>query len=304
MKDIAYRVQTIAHLHEIVGFEKPRHPLVSVIDYSKVKVASAPDSGSFICSFYTVNFKKNCHFMYGRQPFDHQEGTLHCTAPDQIITFDRKRDTGSSEGYGLYFHPELIRNSSLGGKMHEYSFFSYAENEALHLSEYEKQTLFSILKQIEIEYNTNIDHYTNQLIISNIELLLNYCKRFYGRQFITRTNHNKDIIARFEEYMRSYFNSSSLAEAGLPTVKLCADAMNLSPNYFSDLLRSETGRNTQEHIHYHLLEKAKTLLAGTGKSINEIAYELGFEYPQSFYKLFKRKVGSSPTEYRNELSKN
>ena len=242
--------------------------------------------------------------MYGRQPFDHQEGTLHCTAPDQIITFDRKRDSGSTEGYGLYFHPELIRNSSLGKKIHEYSFFSYAENEALHLSENEKQTLFSILKQIENEYNTNIDHYSNQLIISNIELMLNYCKRFYGRQFITRTNHNKDIIARFEEFLRDYFNSSGLAEAGLPTVKFCADTMNLSPNYFSDLLKSETGKTTQEHIHYHLLEKAKTLLAGTDKSINEIAYELGFEYPQNFCKLFRRKVGSSPTEYRNEIFKN
>jgi AraC-like DNA-binding protein len=304
MKDIAYRVQTIAQLHEIAGFEKPRHPLVSVIDYSKVKVADAPDSGSFICSFYTVNFKKNCHFLYGRQPFDHQEGTLHCTAPDQIITFDRKRDATDPEGWGLYFHPELIRNSGLGKKIHEYSFFSYAENEALHLSDNEKQTLFSILKQIENEYYTNIDHYSNQLIISNIELLLNYCNRFYGRQFITRTNHNKDIIARFEEFLRDYFNSSRLAETGLPTVKLCAETMYLSPNYFSDLLRSETGKNTQEHIHYHLLEKAKTLLAGTEKSINEIAYELGFEYPQSFCKLFKRKVGSSPTEYRNELSKN
>jgi AraC-like DNA-binding protein len=304
MKDITYRVQTISKLHEIAGFEKPKHPLVSVIDYSKLKVENAPGSGCFICSFYTVNFKKNCQFMYGRQPFDHQEGTLHCTAPDQIITFNRKRDTGSSEGYGLYFHPELIRNSVLGKKVHEYSFFSYAENEALHLSENEKQTLFSILKQIEIEYNTNIDHYSNQLIISNIELLLNYCNRFYGRQFITRTNHNKDIIARFEEFLRDYFNSASLAEMGLPTVKLCADSMHLSPNYFSDLLRSETGKTTQEHIHYHLLEKAKTLLAGTEKNINEIAYQLGFEYPQSFCKLFKKKVGSSPTEYRNELSKN
>jgi len=242
MRDLAYRVQTIAQLHEIAGLEMPRHPLVSVVDYSKVRVANAPDSGSFICSFYTVNFKKNCHFLYGRQTFDHQEGSLHCTAPDQIITFNRKRDTGSSEGYGLYFHPELIRNSNLGKIIHEYSFFSYAENEALHLSDVEKQTLFSILKQIESEYYTNIDHYTNQLIISNIELLLNYCKRFYGRQFITRTNHNKDIIIRFEEFIRDYFNSPGLAESGLPTVKLCADKMNLSPNYFSDLLRSETGK--------------------------------------------------------------
>lgn len=150
MKNVVYRVTTINELHAIAGFEKPKHPLISVIDYSKVNVVNAPESGSFFCSFYTVNFKKNCHFMYGRQPFDHQQGTLICTAPEQIITFDRKRDTESSEGWGLYFHPELLRNSSLGKKIHEYSFFSYEENEALLLSEEEKQTLLSILKQINI----------------------------------------------------------------------------------------------------------------------------------------------------------
>lgn len=304
MKEKVIKVRSVHELHTIAGFEKPKHPLVSVIDYSKVKLADAPESASFVCSFYTINFKKNCHFMYGRQSFDHQEGSLHCTAPDQVITFDRKRDSGSSEGWGLYFHPELIRNSDLGKKIHEYSFFSYSENEALHLSDIEKQTLFNILKQIETEYNTNIDRYSNQLIISNIELLLNYCTRFYGRQFITRSNHNKDIISRFEEFLRVYFNSSGTDKAGLPSVKLCADTLNLSPNYLGDLLRSETGKNAQEHIHYHLLEKAKTLLAVTGSSISEISYELGFEYPQSFCKLFKQKTGISPTEYRNELSKN
>jgi AraC-like DNA-binding protein len=298
MKNIIYKVQTISELHEIAGFEKPKHPLVTIIDYSKVNVNDTTGSGSFICSFYSVNFKKHCNFVYGRQIFDHKEGTLHCVAPEQVITFDRKKEEGSSEGWGLYFHPELIRNTALGKKIHEYSFFSYAENEALHLSEQEKQTLLSILKQMEKEYNTNIDHYSHDLIISNIELLLNYCKRFYGRQFITRTNQNKDIIVRFEEFMTDYFNSDKLKNNGIPSVKYCAESMNLSPNYFSDLLKSETGKNTQEHIHYHLLEKAKTLLLGSDKSINEIAYELGFEYPQNFSKLFKKKVGMSPTLYR------
>ena len=304
MKNIVYKVETISQLHEIAGFEKPKHPLVTVIDYSKVVVKDTPESGSFICSFYTVNFKKHCSFLYGRQTFDHQEGTLHCTAPEQIITFDRKKEAGSSEGWGLYFHPELIRNTALGKKINEYSFFNYSENEALHLSEQEKQTLLSILKQMENEYNTNIDHYSHDLIISNIELLLNYCKRFCGRQFITRTNQNKDIIVRFEEFITDYFNSHRLKNNGIPTVKFCAEAMNLSPNYFSDLLKSETGKNTQEHIHYHLLEQAKTRLTNSGLSITEIAYELGFEYPQNFSKLFKRKVGISPTEFRNEIFKN
>jgi len=302
MKDIVYRVTSISELHKIAGFEKPKHPLVSIIDYSKVNVADAPDSGSFVCSFYTVNFKKNCHFMYGRQPFDHQEGTLLCTAPEQIITFNRKRDTGRSEGWGLYFHPELIRNSNLGKKIREYSFFSYEENEALHLSDQEKQTLLSILKQMENEYNTNIDHYSNELIILNIELFLNYCKRYYGRQFITRTNQNKDVIINFENFLSDYVNSDKLRTLGIPSVKHCAEAMNLSSNYFGDLLKSETGKNAQEHIHYFVLEQAKNMLVSSEKRINEIACDLGFEYPQNFSKLFKKKVGLSPTDFRNGIA--
>jgi AraC-like DNA-binding protein len=298
MKNIVYKVHTISELHEITGFEKPKHPLVTVIDYSKIKVSNAPESGSFVCSFYSVNFKKHCNFVYGRQAFDHKEGTLHCTAPEQIITYDRKKEANSSEGWGLYFHPELIRNTTLGKKINEYTFFAYGENEALHLSEQEKQTLLSILKQMENEYNTNIDHYSHDLILSNIELLLNYCKRFYGRQFITRTNQSKDILVRFEAFMTAYFNSPKLKNNGIPAVKYCAAAMNLSPNYFSDLLKSETGKNTQEHIHYYLLEKAKIMLSESDKSINEIAYELGFEYPQNFSKLFKKKIGVSPTLFR------
>jgi AraC-like DNA-binding protein len=298
MKNKVYKVRTISELHKIAGFEKPKHPLVTVIDYSNVNVKDTPESASFICSFYSVNFKKHCSFIYGRQAFDHQEGTLHCTAPEQIITFDRKKEKGSTEGWGLYFHPELIRNTALGKKINEYTFFAYSENEALHLSEQEKQTLLSILKQMVKEYNTNIDHYSHDLIIANIELLLNYCRRFYNRQFITRTNQNKDIIVRFEEFITEYFNSHKIKDKGIPTVRYCAEAMNLSPNYFSDLLKSETGKNTQEHIHYHLLEKAKNLLISSDKNINEIAYELGFEYPQSFSKFFKKKVGVSPTIFR------
>lgn len=298
MKNIVFKVQTISELHEIAGFEKPKHPLVTVIDYSKVDVNLGPESGSFMCGFYSVNFKKHCDFIYGRQAFDHQEGTLLCTAPEQVLTFNRKKEANSTEGWGLYFHPELIRNSALGRKINDYSFFSYAENEALHLSEQEKHILLSILRQMEREYSTNIDHYSQDLIISNIELLLNYCRRFYGRQFITRTNQNKDVVIRFEEFIIDYFNSDELKDKGIPTVKYCAEKMNLSPNYFSDLLKSDTGKNTQEHIHYHLLEKAKTMLVNSKISINEIAYELGFEYPQSFSKFFKKKVGVSPTLYK------
>lgn len=304
MKDIVYNVKTISDLHTIAGFDKPKHPLVSIIDYSKVKVADAPEKGSFVCGFYSISFKKYCSFVYGRQAFDHQEGTLHCTAPEQIITFDRKIESNSTEGWGLYFHPELIRNTGLGKKIQDYAFFSYQENESLHLSEQEKQILLSLLKQMENEYNTNIDQYSNELIISNIELLLNYCKRFYGRQFITRTNQNKDLLSDFENYLTEYVKSDKLKNFGIPSVKQCAKAMNLSANYLGDLLKNETGKNAQEHIHYFVLEQAKNLLLGSDKRINEIAFDLGFEYPQNFSKLFKKKLGISPTDFRNETISN
>ena len=304
MKNIVYRVNTIHELYELIGFGKPAHPLVAVVDYSKVKVKNPPESGSFVCSFYTVNFKKNCKFLYGRQPFDHQEGTLHCTAPDQVITFNRRRDIGEPGGWGLYFHPELIRRSDLGTKIHGYSFFSYSESEALHLSEAEKQTLYAIVKQLDREINSNVDVYSQNVIVSAIGLLLNYCMRFYGRQFITRTNQNKDILARFEAYLREYAASDAPAKGGLPEVKQCARALSLSPNYFSDLVKSETGKNAQEHIHCFLLDAAKSLLLNTNKTISEIAYELGFEYPQYFSRLFKNKTGITPTRFRNSLFKN
>lgn len=298
MKELSYKVKTISELHSIAGLDKPKHPLITIIDYSKIDVKNAPESGSFVCDFYSVNFKKHCSFLYGMQSFDHQEGTMHCTGPGQVITFNRQKEEGISEGWGLYFHPELIRNTNLGNEISEYTFFTYGENEALHLSEQEKQTLLSILKQMEVEYNSNIDQFSQELIISNIELLLNYCKRFYSRQFITRTNQNKDVVVRFEKFLSDYFNSNELQEKGTPTVKLCADSMNLSPNYFSDLLKNVTGKNTLEHIQFYTLEKAKDLLANPGLSISEIAYELGFEYPQSFSKFFKKKIGVSPTIYR------
>lgn len=304
MKNFVYRVETISELNEIAGFDKPRHPLITVIDYSKINIENAPSSGSFVCSFYAVNFKKHCEFMYGRQFFDHKEGTLHCTAPGQIISFNRGKERTGSEGWGLYFHPELIINTHPGKKLNEYSFFLYSENEALHLSDREKQTLLSVLRLIENECNTNIDKYSQDLLISNLEVFLSYCNRFYGRQFITRSGQNKDIIAAFETMLTDYFNSDKLITLGIPTVKYCADKMNLSPNYFSDLLKSETGKNTREHIQFHLLEKAKNILASSSKTVNEIAYELGFQYPQNFSKLFKKKTGSSPTEFRNLAIKN
>ena len=197
------------------------------------------------------------------------------------------------------FHPDLIRNSALANKMKEYSFFSYAAHEALHVSEKERETITNIARAIRNEYSKNLDIYSHELILSNLELMLNHCKRFYGRQFITRVAVNKDIIARFEDFLRSYFDSDKPEKLGLPSVKYCAKEMGYSPNYLSDLLRKETGKNTQDHVYFHLLEKAKDLLIGTNSPVYEIAYSLGFEYPQHFSKLFKQKTGRSPSEYRN-----
>lgn len=299
MKEIVFKVKSIHELHSIIGFDKPKHPLISIIDYSKVKVANAPEKISFVCSFYCISFKKYCTFVYGRQSFDHQEGTLHCTAPDQIISFDRQKEEGSSEGWGLYFHPDLIRRSPLGKKIQEYSFFAYQENESLHLDENEKHTLLSLLSQMQKECDTNSDPYSEDLIISNLELFLNYCRRFYGRQFTTRSIHHRDVLSCFETYLVDYIKTNQLKEKGIPDVKTCAKEMHLSPNYFGDLIKSQSGKNPRDYIHYHILEQAKNLLAGSGKSIKEIALELGFAYPQNFSKLFKNKMGYSPNAYRN-----
>lgn len=302
--EIIYRVKSIGELHDIVRVGKPKHPLITIIDYSKVDVADAPESGRFVCEFYSINFKSHCSFRYGRQFFDHKEGTLLCTSPEQVITMESTERINDVAGWGLFFHPEFIRNTSLGNKITEYTFFRYEETEALHLSFDEKNTLTTILKQIETEYQTNIDKHSQVLLLSNLELLLNYCMRFYGRQFITRTNQNKDIIGRFEQFLTTYIYSDELKCSGLPTVKFCAERFNLSASYFSDLLKSETGKNAQEHIHFYLLDRAKTLLQSTNKTVNEIAFELGFEYPQNFSKLFKKKFGISPTNYRNTIIEN
>jgi len=296
-RDAIYTVESITQLHEIVGFEKPKHPLVSVIDFSKIDVGDNARDGSIVCDFYSINFKKHCSFIYGRQTFDHDEGTLHCSAPGQVITYNREQEKNSTEGIGLFFHPELIRKSNLGKKISEYTFFSYSSNEALHLSDHEKKALLALFEQIGIECSTNIDSFTQDLLVSNIELLLNYCNRFYNRQFLTRTNQSKDIIIEFEKYLLEYFNAGKLEIEGIPSVKKCAESLNLSPNYLGDLLKKETGKSAQEHIHNHLLEKSKTLLS-SNRSIKEIAYTLGFEHPQSFSKLFKKKMGVTPSEYK------
>lgn len=300
-------MQPILYLNTITDIAKYlpdvviNHPLVTIVDFSKTSDKHINDDARFCCDFYTVIFKSNCvnRLRYGRQTYDFQQGSLVCIAPKQVLTIDGETDNNDNTiGWGLFFHPDLIRSSSLGAKMKEYSFFSYETNEALHLSEKEKQILYDCILKIQNELQENIDTHSQTLIINNIELLLNYCSRYYGRQFITRKSFNKDIVVAVETLIKDYFNSKDLKKAGLPTVKYLADEVHLSPNYLTDLLKKETGMNAQDHIHYHIIEEAKNILLNTNDSVGEIAYSLGFEYPQYFSKLFKQKTGSTPIEYR------
>ena len=299
-----FRIESISQIHEMVGYEKPKHPLISLIESSNIKPVMPVVDLQVTSDLYTISLKNGseCRIKYGRQNYDFQEGSLIFIAPNQLIEpisiedYEKLKDW---EGWLLMFHPDLIRKSTLTKKMNEYTFFSYDSYEALHLSEQERKIVTDIVQKIKIEYSQNLDGYSHELIVSNIELLLNYCKRFYARQFITRSSVNKDIVVKFEEFLKEYFNSDKLGIEGLPTVKMCAEVMCYSPNYLSDLLKKETGKNTQEHIYYYLIEKAKNLLLGTREPIKSIAYSLGFDYPQHFSKLFKSKTGVSPAEYRN-----
>lgn len=290
-------------ISEINRFVKgvTKHPLVAVIDFSKVDEYIEEDI-RVSCDFYSIMFKNYCanKMHYGRESYDFQEGSLICIAPKQVLTMDSEIEKKEDMvGWGLFFHPDLVRGTSLGLKMREYTFFSYEMSEALHLSEKEKQTLLDCIHKIQSELEENIDNHSQNLIVSNIELLLNYCLRYYGRQFITRKNTNRNIVSQIDDALREYFSSPILLDKGLPNVSYLAEKVNLSPNYLSDLLKKETGRNAQDHIHYYLIEEAKGLLLSTDKSVAEIAYSLGFEYPQYFSKLFKQKTGNSPQEFRN-----
>lgn len=288
-------------MQKMLPQSKVKHPLVAVVDFSQYEEQF--NSGMKITlGFYSIMFKNFCvnKMKYGQQSYDFQEGSLICIAPRQVITLDEPlQKKVDISGWGLFFHPDLIRGTSLGKTIKNYSFFSYETNEALHLSDKEKKVLYDIVQKIDGELFENIDKHSQTLIVSNIELLLNYCTRYYDRQFITRKHINKDILVRFEKKLQEYLQSSLLSEKGLPTVKFLADKMHLSANYLSDLLKRETGMNAQDRIHYYLIEEAKNLLLSSDMTVGELAFSLGFEYPQYFSRLFKSKTGMTPLEYRN-----
>ena len=300
MKSLIH-LQSIADLHKLFNLGNSFHPLVTVLDFSKV-TEQVEQNSKITTDFYSIMFKNYCknNIKYGRKAIDFQDGNLICIAPNQTIEIDNEvEEREDIMGWGLFFHPDLIRSTTLNDKIKSYSFFHYEVSEALHLSDKEKNILFECIQKIQIELQENIDVHSQCIIVSTIELLLNYCSRFYGRQMITRSQANKSTISQIETILTEYFAKTKVEEQGLPTVKFLADKLHLSPSYLSDLLKKETGKNAQEHIHYYLIEEAKGLLLNSDKNISEIAFNLGFEYPQYFNKLFKQKTGKTPMEYRN-----
>jgi len=273
------------------------HPLVSVIDLSKAD----PRQGSrMYFGFYTVFLKdvKCGDLVYGRHTYDYQEGTLVFLAPGQVAGINSNGETYQPKGYALVFHPDLIHGTPLGRHIQDYSFFSYQSKEALHLSERERKIVLGCFSKIEYELEHAIDKHSKQLIVSNIELFLNYCTRFYDRQFITRDNVHKGVLERFENLLNDYFETDKAQTNGLPSVAYCAAELNLSPGYFGDLIKKETGKTAQEYIQSKLIDVAKERIFDNSKSISQVAYGLGFKYPQHFTRLFKQWVGQSPNEYR------
>ena len=297
-----FRLESISQLNALFQQTAPTHPLIAVIDFSKMEKHEKVEEIKLTCGFYSVMFKNHCanKLKYGKEYYDFQEGTLMCIAPNQIITIENDANSENADivGWGLFFHPDLIRGTSLGNKIKEYTFFSYEVNEALHLSDKEKQTLWDCVYKLENELSENIDLHSQTLITSNIELLLNYCARYYDRQFITRKKVNTNLLRKFETTLNSYFNSNDQQYKKLPSVKYFAELLFLSPSYLSDLLKKETGKTAQEYLHYYLIEEAKNNLLNTNDPINEIAFNLGFEYPQYFSKLFKSKTGMTPLAFR------
>jgi AraC-like DNA-binding protein len=300
MSDIQ-RIHTVSEVHDFFGMKKPKHPLVSVLPITDEIINFDYGETAYIFDLYQIHLKMGISgsLSYGRNTYDFQEGTMLFTAPNQTIKVDSSEEQSGGSGWTLLFHPDLIRKSELGKVIDKYSFFHYEANEALHLSEEEQESISELVNKIEKEYSQNIDRHSQELIVSNIKLIFDYCTRYYDRQFYTRTNLNKDFVSKFESLLKNYFSSDKPLDLGVPTVKYCGSELNMSPHYLSDMLRKETGKSAQDHIYSFLIDRAKTLLLSSEETISQIAYVLGFEYPQHFSKLFKTKTGMSPAEYRS-----
>ncbi len=304
MKDKSiYRFNTIQEFHKMGGLPRPEHPLVSLVDYSLVNYQAEGEIG-WVQNFYSIGLKRNIQskFRYGQQQYDFDEGLLSFIAPGQLVHLTLEKQAEPPSGYLLLIHPDFIWNTSLAKTIQQYEFFGYAVTEALFLSEKEEAIITGILHNIQREYESSIDKFSQSIIIAQIEVLLNYSERFYQRQFITRQKINHQVLDRLETILNAAFNSDDLVQQGLPTAQEIARQLNISPNYLGSLLKSLTGQTTQQHIQNKLIEKAKEWLSTTDLSVSEIAYELGFEHPQSFSKLFKNKTNTSPLAFRQSFN--
>lgn len=301
------QINSLSEFYKLLSLPKPLHPLVSVVHVSELHLANVEVWKQFSTNFYTISLKNNIQskVKYGQQYYDFDKGTMTFIAPKQVQTIERDETNTYNEtmgtGYVLMFHPDFLRKHPLATTINNYGFFSYAVSEALHLSEREEKDIVDIFKKIQTEYQ-HIDKHTQDIILSQIELLLNYSNRFCERQFITRKAVNNDLLSKMENLLNAYFEKEQTLNIGLPTVGYLAEQLNVSPRYLSDMLRSLTGQNTQQHIHEKLIEKAKVMLSTTDLTVSEIAFKLGFEHSQSFSKLFKTKTNLSPLEFRQSFN--
>lgn len=298
------RFKTISEFHEFRGLPKPEHPLISVIDVTAIKGKEGAQA-SIVFDFYSIALKKNFSgkIKYGQQEYDFDDGIMSFMAPNQVFSVTLHREQKVKQtGYMVLLHPDFLWNTPLAKTIRQYKFFDYSVNEALFLSEKEETTMAAIIQHIQQEYHSNIDTFSQNIIIAQLELLLSYSERFYQRQFITRKITNHKVLDQLEVLLADYFNSEDLITKGLPGVQHIADTLNVSPGYLSSLLKVLTGQSTQQHIHDKLIEKAKEKLSTTSLSVSEIAYALGFEHPQSFSKLFKVKTNLSPLAFRQSFN--
>lgn len=295
------KINSVKELHSYMGLPSPLNPLITIIDHSQTQNKSKESDQKLLLDFYNISIKRSFKgkLKYGKNHYDFDDGTMSFIAPNQILSVDNDKDR-NMDGWSLLFHPDLIRQYPLGKAIKSYRFFSYTVNEALHLSDEEEKTIEIIIQNIQKEINSRLDLFSQDVIVSNLELLLSYCNRFYSRQFLTRKMATNDLLTKFEIKLDHYFSDNS--NIVLPTVEKLATELNVSSPYLSDMLRNITGQNTQQHIHEKLIEKAKEILTTTNLTVSEIAYQLGFEYPQSFSKLFKSKTNLTPSEYRHSYN--
>lgn len=298
------KVASISALHQFLGLNKPSNPLISVFNFDDVKLEPETILNAVATDFYVVALKKECaggKCKYGQQYYDFDEGIMYFIAPHQVLQFEDVLLNGV-KGFVLVVHPDFFHGYPLASEIKNYGYFSYVSNEALHLSEKEENSIMHIIDNISKEIDDNMDAYTQDVSVSNIDLLLKYCDRFYNRQFLTRKKVNNDLLTKLEVLLDGHFKTNRLADKGIPTVQFVASELNLSPNYLSDMLRVHTGQTTQQHIQNRVIEMAKELLSTTSMSVSEIAYHLGFEHSQSFHRLFKSRTSISPLEFRQSFN--